>query len=112
MTFEKVVRNVKGINSSKEYDIVLVNNDDPTVAVVEVKHKMNLKDIKKFLQDFPHIKEDFPQYKKYKLRAIVAGLVVKDNVKNVAEKEGLYVLTQSGDNIKCLNKAGFAGKTF
>ena len=105
--FDDVARNVhvkKG-----EYDIVLYNKD--SVGVVEVKHKLHPDDVKKFAQvTIPLFKKELPQYAHLKTYGAVAGLSVPKDSRELAEKLGLFVITQSGDSLKTVNSAEFAPK--
>lgn len=106
--FETVARNVRDIDGH-EYDIVMRNGS--TVAVVEVKHKVHPKDVTQLVEKtIPAFKESFPQYKDYDIFGALAGMSFPTEVRESAERRGLYVLTQSGNNIKLSNRKDFEPK--
>ena len=94
-----------------EYDIVAVNGD--VVVVVSVKTRLNVEHVKTFVEErLTMFKEVFPRYRQMKLLGAVAGMSIEQEADAYAIKNGLFVLTQSGDNIKLLNPEGFLPKAF
>lgn len=97
---KNINRDRRGLHD--EFDIVLVNSD--TAVVIEVKYKVHPKDVEKVIKSkAPHFRELFKEYSNYKLYMGIAGMAIPEDVKNMAIEQGLYVLTQSGDNILVLN---------
>ncbi len=94
-----------------EYDIVAVNGD--VVVVVSVKTRLNVEHVKTFIEERLTIfKEVFPRYRDMKLLGAVAGMSVEQEADAYAIKQGLFVLTQSGDNIRLANPEDFVPKVF
>ena len=97
--FDSVSRNMN--NSIKqledEYDIVLINGD--TLAIIEVKAKAHIKDLKKMIDkkvvNFPKL---FSVYRNYHLYAGVATLVTNNELIEKAQELGLFLITQQGDH--------------
>jgi hypothetical protein len=88
-----------------EYDIVLYNGD--TIIVIEVKYKLHPNDVEDFIaRKLPNFKLLFPEYKDKKVIGGMAGMSVPNHAFELAEKQGLLVLTQSGDNIAVMNAEG------
>ena len=82
-----------------EVDIVLEN--DETIALVEIKSKPNMRDIKEHLERMQIVRRDFERSKNTKeLIGAVAGAVFPDFVKQFAIETGFYVITQTGDTVK------------
>ena len=107
--FDEIDRNVSC--KGKEYDIVLYNKD--SIGIVSVKHRPHKNDIFSFIkEDIPVFKSFFTQFKDYKFYAALAGLSIPSNVQKTAEKEGLFLLTQSGENPKIINSKNFKAKWF
>jgi predicted AAA+ superfamily ATPase len=84
-----------------EVDIVLENGK--TVAVIEVKARPTLDDIKNHLERMPIVRRWY--CKRYgnaprKFIGAVAGAIFAKDVKQLAIENGFYVLTQTGDTIK------------
>ncbi|MDR1269783.1 MAG: hypothetical protein LBK82_09680 [Planctomycetaceae bacterium] len=80
-------------------DFLLENND--TVLLVEVKTNLYISDVKDHLKRL----ELYRRYlnarnKKYKILGAAAGGVVRKNVKDYVLKQGLFLITQSGESFK------------
>jgi len=109
--FTDVKRNLKkkGVG---EYDIVAVNGD--AVLVIEVKNKLQKRMIDRFVdKKLPKFPEIFPEFRGRRLFGGIGALVVKDDVGRYAEKEGLYVLTQTSEGGAALiNRKTFRAKEF
>jgi len=111
--FDEVQRNVqmRFRKQEGEYDVVLYNGD--SVGLVEIKSKLHPKDVEKFLTvDLPKFKELFPQMKDYRIYGAVAGMSVPSEVQELAEQEGLFVLTQAHDQLICANASDFQAREF
>ncbi|MBS3770245.1 MAG: hypothetical protein V5A59_03385 [Bacteroidales bacterium] len=103
---EKRTRQLQG-----EYDIVLYNGE--YMIVIEVKYKLHPDDVEDFLnRKLPAFKPLFPEYSDQKLIGAVAGMSVPADSYETAEKNGLLVLTQSGENISVMNPRDFVIKEF
>jgi len=73
--------------------------------------KIHFDDVKKFAQvTIPLFKKELPQYAHLKTYGAVAGLSVPRDSRELVEKLGLFVLTQSGDSLKVVNSMEFALK--
>lgn len=94
-----------------EYDIVLYNGE--YMIVIEVKYKLHPDDVEDFLhRKLPAFKPLFPEYADQKLIGAVAGMSVPVDSYETTEKNGLLVLTQSGENISVMNPRDFVFKEF
>ena len=103
---EKRTRQLQG-----EYDIVLYNGE--YMVVIEVKYKLHPGDVEDFLKrKLPAFKPLFPEYADQKIIGAVAGMSVPADSYETAERNGLLVLTQSGENISVMNPRDFVFKEF
>ncbi len=94
-----------------EFDIVLHNSR--YVIVIEVKYKLHPDDVTDFIERrLPKFRPLFHEYADKTILGAVAGMSVPTDSYNLAEKHGLLVLTQSGENITVMNPEGFDLKTF
>ena len=94
-----------------EFDIVLHNGK--YVIVIEVKYKLHPDDVTDFVnRKLPKFKLLFHEYADKTLLGAVAGMSVPTDSYDIAEKNGLLVLTQSGENITVMNPEGFELKRF
>jgi len=92
-------------NIEAEYDIVLFN--EYKVLIVEVKYNFKQKYLRDFYKNLKNFKILYPEYKKYKLYAAVAGMTFENNVCKEASEYGFYIITQNNQNIKILNELDF-----
>jgi len=103
---EKKTRKLQG-----EYDIVLYNGD--YMIVIEVKYKLHPDDVEDFIRrKLPVFKPLFPEYSDKKIIGGVAAMSVPIDSYELAEKNGLLVLTQSGENISVMNPEDFVLKEY
>ncbi len=94
-----------------EYDIVLHNK--AYIIVIEVKYKLHPDDVEDFVnRKLSKFKPLFSEYADKKLIGAVAGMSVPFESYERAEKYGLLVLTQSGENITVMNPDGFQWRTY
>ena len=103
---EKKTRKLQG-----EYDIVLYNGD--YMIVIEVKYKLHPDDVEDFIhRKLPAFKPLFPEYGDKKIIGGVAAMAVPIHSYELAEKNELLVLTQSGESISVMNPKDFVLKEF
>ena len=101
---------VKRLEGGLEIDLLVVN--DSEVVLVEVKSKLTQRDVDEHLERLEKFKRLMPRYQKMKAFGAVAAMVVTDEVANYAYSQGLFVLTQSGDNMVILNGMEFQPKVW
>ncbi len=101
---------VKRVGGGLEIDLLVVN--DSEVVLVEVKSKLTQRDVDEHLERLEKFKRLMPRYQKMKAFGAVAAMVVTDEVANYAYSQGLFVLTQSGDNMVILNGMEFQPKVW
>jgi flagellar biosynthesis component FlhA len=95
--FDFLVQNFKAKKDRKilaEYDILLVNGE--SVAIVEVKYKVHLRDLEKLPDKIKSIR-NLPQYDGYEVYAGLAGFFVPDEVIEEAQEKGYFILQRKGD---------------
>ncbi len=103
--YDKAVRNLETRTKKLqgEYDIVLINSK--RLLIIEVKYKLHPDDITIFIErKLPKFRALFPEYKDYIMYAGVATMALPNTSLELALKNGLLVLTQTGDNIKIINE--------
>ncbi len=101
---------VKRADGGLEIDLLVVN--DTEVVLVEVKSKLTQRDVDEHLQRLEKFKRLMPRYQNMKTFGAVAAIVVQDEVANYAYNHGLFVLTQSGENMTILNSLEFQPKVW
>ena len=88
-----------------QIDLLVVNEDH--AVVIEVKSKLETGDIDEHVERIGMFKRLFPQYRDTRLLGAVAAMVVPDDAARRAEKRGLFVVGQAGDDAVFLNSEGF-----
>ncbi len=97
--FDYLIQNFKATNARDilaEYDILLVNGE--SVAIVEVKYKAHMNDLKKLPKKIEQLKK-LPQYKNYKIYAGIASFCVTNEIIQKAKELGYFILQRKGDVI-------------
>jgi hypothetical protein len=85
---------------------ILVANDVDAVAV-EVKSKLSSEDVDEHLERLGKFKVLFPEFASKRLLGAVAAMVIPDDAAVYAEKSGLFVIGQQGEDAVLLNAEGF-----
>jgi hypothetical protein len=101
--FKQCSRHVEFYNDelhiSGEIDFLLENGD--TVLLVEVKTNLSISDVKDHLKRLEHYRCYLDAGdKKYKILGAAAGGVIPKNVRDYVLKQGLFLITQSGESFK------------
>jgi hypothetical protein len=90
-------RKSKKLNLQAEYDIVMYNCT--SVAIIEVKYKVDCEDIEEILAKPQTFKQLFPQYSNYAIYLGVAGLYLDKTAITEAKKQGIGIIKQVGENM-------------
>jgi len=89
-----------------EIDLLVVN--DGALVAVECKSKLVEDHIDAHLIRLAKLKRVLPIYQDYRVMGAVAGMVVGDEVAQYAAAQGLYVLSQNGEQVDVRNPETFA----
>lgn len=82
---------------TKEIDLILTN--DTELVAIEVKTTLTVADINEFLQDLADFTTYFPVYRNFRIYGAVAAINIAENADRYAYKQGLFVLTLTGDDL-------------
>ncbi len=93
-----------------EIDILAV--DDTVAVAVEVKSRLNQKQINAFIKRLGNFKSAFPAYANYDIYGAVAAIEIDAGADVYAYKQGLFVIKQSGDTVKIDNDSAFQPVTW
>ncbi|MBL7118246.1 MAG: DUF3782 domain-containing protein [Candidatus Syntrophoarchaeum sp.] len=98
--------------SQMEIDILLAN--DREAVVIEVKTTLKVEDVNEFLDNLARFTFFFPRYKGLKIYGAVAGIQIEEGADKFAYRQGLFVLTGSGDTgiVRILNNPEFRPRNF
>lgn len=108
-TFPRASSQLNG--RSMEVDLLLENSD--VALVVEVKSVLTATDVREFLADLIEFFDFFPRYKSYRVYGAVAGLDIAEGADRYAYRQGLFVLSFTGEGVvRINNEADFQPKDF
>jgi hypothetical protein len=93
-----------------EIDVLVVNRGH--VLAVEVKSSLSVDDVKDFIADLERFTTFFPEYTGMQLYGAVAGIGIESGADRYAYRQGLFVMTQSGDSVTLLNDEHFQPKAW
>jgi len=93
-----------------EIDILGVNRE--YVVAVEVKTTLRVDDVEDHVKRLEEFKTFFPEYRERKVVGAVAGMRLQEGVEKYAERQGLYVLAQSGETVQMLNDEAFEARVW
>ena len=105
---EAVITNAK--KDDVEFDIIAINGKE--TVVVEVKATLDPSDVDKFKKNINQFKALWPDFKKKTVYGAMAYLLKsKRQAESLAEKEGFFVISATGDVI-IKNEKNFKPKSF
>jgi hypothetical protein len=82
------------------------------VIAVEVKLKLGVQDVKDTLERLPRFFDFFERFRGLILYGAVAGMSIDEGADRHAYQQGLFVLAQSGENIRLLNDEKFIPRAY
>ena len=95
--FDEIKKNLKGIETDDEYDIVMLNGH--STAIVEVKLKAHENDLTKILTKADSFRRNFPKSKKQKIYIGLASMAFYKELEDECKKLGIAIIKQKGDKI-------------
>jgi len=106
-------RRVESIRNGLQMEIdVLLSNPDEAV-VIEVKTTLKVADVREFTEELERFTSFFPRYKGMSIYGGVAGIHIEEDADKFAYRQGLFVLTGSGEGlITMLNPPDFKPRDF
>jgi len=93
---------------SMEIDVLAVN--DEYIIAISVKSTLKVEDVDAHIDALSRFHDFFTNFAGKKLLGAVAGIVIDEEADKYAYRKGLFVITQSGENIKILNDDKFRAK--
>ena len=91
----------------RKAEIDLLAIDDRVAVAVEVKSKLAHRDVEDHLARLAAFKEMFPRYADMDVYGAMAAMVLPDKQVQYAERCGLFVIGQAGDDAVLVNSPGF-----
>ncbi len=88
-----------------QVDLLVVNDSD--AIVVEVKSKLEPPDVDEHLERVAKFKRIWPRWSDCRVMGAVAAMVLPADATRYAERKGLFVIGQQGEDAAILNSPGF-----
>ncbi|MEO0145142.1 MAG: hypothetical protein ABIL52_04875 [candidate division WOR-3 bacterium] len=94
-----------------EIDGLAVGRD--FVIIIETKTTVRENSLKQLEKNINRFLEFYPEYRNYKLYGAIAGIKISEDIKNLAEKKGFFVIEhKDGKDVRILNSKNFKPKDF
>jgi hypothetical protein len=106
----QVAQRLKRHLAEKTLEIDVLVTNEAHVLVVEVKSTLGVTDVKEFIEDLSQFRLFFPEYAQKKIYGAIAGIEIEKGVAKFVYRQGLFVLTQSGETVTILNNDNFQPK--
>jgi hypothetical protein len=91
-----------------EVDLLVVNSTE--AVAIEVKSKLTKSDVDEHLERLDKFKRLLPRYQNIQLLGAAAAMVAPLEVSKYAYRQGLFVITQSGEDLIIVNDSNFEPK--
>lgn len=91
-----------------EIDVLAVDGEH--AVFIEVKSTLDIEDIQEHIERMEKFKTLFPESADRKAVGALAGIVIDEGVDRYAYRNGLFVITQSGDTVQVMNDEKFVPK--
>jgi len=107
---DKVYQRVKTHHNGDmmEIDILAINGE--YAVVIEAKSSLSIDDVKEHVLRLEQFKSCFPEYSTRKIIGAVGGIVIEESADRYAYKQGMFVITESGESVAILNDKNFEPK--
>jgi hypothetical protein len=111
----EVHRTLRDVGGDKDgvalqVDLLVINDTD--AVAVEVKSKMTDRDVDEHVERLGKFKILFPEFVSKRLLGAIAAMVIPDDAARYAERRGLFVIGQAGEDAVLLNSEGFEPKAW
>jgi hypothetical protein len=103
----RTMRDVSGDKNGVALQIDLLVVNDTDAVAVEVKSKLTDRDVDDHLERLGRFKILFPEFASKRLLGAVAAMVIPDDATRYAERCGLFVIGQRGEDAVLLNAPEF-----
>ncbi len=106
-------RNLTGPLNGETMETDIIGVGPKHAILIEVKLRLRQAEVKKFLEKkLPRFFEFFPNLRRPVLYGGVAGMSIDEEADRFAYKQGLFVITQSGENLRLTNDKKFKPRSF
>ena len=95
--FDDIRKNLIGIKTNDEYDIVMLNGQ--SVGIVEVKYKAHENDVPSVLKKANTFRANFAEYKSHTIYLGLATMAFYPELEQVCKNSGIAIIKQAGDTV-------------
>ena len=95
--FDMVKKNMTGMETDDEFDIVFLNGK--AVAIVEVKYKAHENDLPKIMKKADRFRLNFPKSKNHKIYLGIASMAFYPELEKACTDNGIAIIKQAGDTV-------------
>ncbi|MDR2149156.1 MAG: hypothetical protein LBE91_22170 [Tannerella sp.] len=95
--FDDIKKNLKGLETDDEYDIVMLNGH--STAIVEVKHKAHENDLTQILTKADTFRRNFQKCNTHKIYIGLASMAFYKELEEECKKQGIAIIKQIGDKV-------------
>jgi hypothetical protein len=100
------------VHHGQEMELDIAGIGPDCAIAIEVKLRLQQEHVKDFLEKLPKVFEFYPLLKRPILYGGVAAMTIDKDVERFAYKQGLFILTQTGDNVRIVNDRAFRPRSF
>jgi len=100
------------VKNGREMELDIAGIGDDCAVVIEVKLRLKQEYVESFLEKLSKVFEFYPLLKRPILYGGVAAMTIDKEVERFAYKQGLFILTQTGDNVRIVNDKAFRPRSF
>ncbi len=106
-------RNLTGPLNGETMETDVIGVGPKHAILIEVKLRLRQAEVKKFLEKkLPRFFEFFPNLSRPELYGGVAGMSIDQDAERYAYKQGLFVIGQTGENLRIINDKKFKPRSF
>ena len=95
--FDEITKNLKGLKTKDEFDIVMLNGQ--SVGIVEVKYKAHENDVPEVLGKANAFRANFTDYQNHKIYLGLATMAFYPELEKVCQESGIAIIKQAGDTV-------------
>jgi len=109
----RLYANMKSNLNGENMETDVIGLGAECAVLIEVKLRLRQADVEEFLKEqLPRFFDFFPSFRRPVLYGGVAGLSIDQDVERFAYKQGLFVIAQSGENLRIINDKKFKPRSF
>jgi len=104
---DKIYQRVKAHKNGDDMEVDILAVNGKYAVLIEAKSTLKIDDVNEHIRRIKRFKTFFPEYKDRKVVGAVGGIAIDEESDKYAYKKGLFVIVESGENVKILNDKKF-----